>query len=141
MTRWLVRTVTNEIHGPFEQEQLISSIQGGKWQLRDEACRENHYWFAFHEADELYQQLGITWPERLDSDESEEEITDEITDTEVVTKILRVDPQGGQSKPGAERHDPIVFSSREDQAWWSHPALVVFLLIFAAAALAFFLAP
>ena len=139
MTRWLVRTTQNEIHGPFEQEQLIDTIRAGHWELRDEACRENHFWFAFQEAEELRQQLGISWPDRSDSSTDKEEETDEITETEIETKILK-DPNVPGRQP--ERvQEPVVISGPVEPSWWTHPVLVVFLVMFAAAALAFFLVP
>ncbi len=141
MTRWLVRTVQNEIHGPFEQEQLIDTIRAGRWELRDEACRENHYWFSFQESEELHSQLGIRWPDRSETGSDQEEETDEITETETETKILK--DSVSQSPPLRETQlpEPLIIAEPMEQAWWSHPALVVFLVIFVAAALAFFLVP
>jgi hypothetical protein len=139
MTRWLVRTTRNEIHGPFEQEQLVESILSGRWEIRDEACRENHYWFAFHEATELQTQLGIGWPERSDPLRDPEEETDEITETETETKILKDTVTA--ARQAAVEPEPLVISAPPEHAWWSHPALVVFLVIFVAAAAAFFLVP
>ncbi|NDD91546.1 hypothetical protein EBZ37_05620 [bacterium] len=91
MTRWLVRTLTNQIHGPFEKDELIQSIQQGRWEQRDEACCENHYWFSFNEAEELRSQLGISWPDLPNSGIDREEETDEIT--EVETKTIRFEPE------------------------------------------------
>jgi hypothetical protein len=137
----MVRTIQNEIHGPFEQEQLIESIRAGRWELRDEACRENHYWFSFQESEELHSQLGIRWPDRSEAGSDHEEETDEITETETETKILK--DGGAVSQPARQSHapEPLIISEPVEQAWWSHPALVVFLVIFVAAALAFFLVP
>jgi hypothetical protein len=140
MSRWLVRTSQNEIHGPFEQGQLVESIQSGRWELRDEACRENHYWFAFHEAAELQSQLGIGWPGLSDPSSDPEEETDEITEIETETKILK-DTVAAAARAPVQNSEPLIITAPPEQAWWTHPALVVFLVIFVAAALAFFLVP
>ena len=140
MTRWLVRTTTNEIHGPFRQEQLVQAIQAGRWDLRDEACRENHYWFSFHEAQELQAQLGISWPGTGAAVTETEERTDEITDTQTVTLAEEVGPRAGRHA-GAEDGAPDRLSAESKPAspWWVQPEFLVVLLLAAAGTLAFFL--
>lgn len=117
MTRWMVRTSKNELVGPFEQEQLLADIRSGRWELRDEVCRENHYWFAFHESAELFAQLGISWPERMASSDSDDEETDEITETQTATALtsssLATHSYGADLEP---------------RPWWNHPLLWLGLL-------------
>jgi hypothetical protein len=141
MNRWLVRTVQNEIHGPFEQEQLVESIRAGRWEPRDEACRQNHYWFSFQESEELHSQLGIRWPDRSEGGSSPEEETDEITETETETKILKDSGSHSPLLRESPFSEPLVIAEPVEQALWSHPALVVFLVILVAAAVAFFFVP
>ncbi|MEN9723636.1 MAG: hypothetical protein RJB38_1622 [Pseudomonadota bacterium] len=84
MSRWLVRTTDFEILGPYEDAALIEAIRSGRFDLHDEACCENQYWFAFHESEELKKQLGISWPDL--SQRKSEEDTDEITETQSLTR-------------------------------------------------------
>ncbi|MBU6375870.1 MAG: hypothetical protein KGQ59_07740 [Bdellovibrionales bacterium] len=141
MTRWLVRTTTNQIHGPFSKEDLISSIQDGRWEQRDEACCENHYWFSFNEAEELRRQLGINWPEHIKASMDREEETDEIT--EVETKTIRIEPDSLLTN--VSRPISSVFIQQgvemepERDPWWSHPGFWVFFAILSAFLSAIFL--
>jgi len=134
MTRWLVRTLTNQIHGPFEKDELIQSIQQGRWEQRDEACCENHYWFSFNEAEELRSQLGISWPDLPNSGIDREEETDEIT--EVETKTIRFEPESvaplSARAPSAGSMGPQGEFESENDPWWSHPGFwVAFALLLA----------
>jgi hypothetical protein len=133
--RWLVRTWQNEIYGPVDQAQLIEEIRAGKWTLRDEACRENHYWFSFSEPDELSKQLGITWPSQFSSLIGQDEETDEITATE--TKILAADadtleilqqhgrlaaaPRPALEPSSAEFKTSEVDEDFAEKVFWKHP--------------------
>ena len=126
MNRWLVRTHHNEIHGPLSENALRESILQGRWDIRDEACRENHYWFSFREAHELQEQLGLQWPAAPASILPTEERTDEITETETQTQVLqpeRIENRETRPTPQTDRDE------RFYPRIWTHPWFWGFLAV------------
>lgn len=125
MTQWLVRTSKNEIQGPFSEADLLTLIREGKWSLRDEVCRQNHYWFSFNDSLELQKQLGISWPDEFSASQDEqEEETDEISETE--TRTMRVDPRHAQHLDRRDdwtRDELLLISEPEVKKWWSNPGV------------------
>lgn len=85
--KWMVRTIENEIKGPFTRDELIDQIKGGQLNHQDEVCRGNHYWIYLDERDEVLAQLGLDIP-RASSSASEEESTD--TETDTITQDISV---------------------------------------------------
>ena len=79
MEKWLVRTATNLITGPYNRDELTRLILDRKLSLQDEICRSHGYWIFIHERDEVFKQLGISIP-RIN--EHGEEVTE--TNTEVL---------------------------------------------------------
>lgn len=82
---WLVRTVLNELRGPYSRNELVQEIHDGKLGPQDEVCRSGSYWIYLDERDEVRKQLGIE-PPRGHLSLLEEEQTD--TKTEHLTQEI-----------------------------------------------------
>jgi|GEM_PF-3030346 len=65
MELWLIRTVQNEIAGPYTKARLLDLIREGALTFRDEVCRANDYWIGLNELDEVRAKLGTEVPELL----------------------------------------------------------------------------
>ena len=65
MELWLIRTVQNEIAGPYTKARLLDLIREGALTFRDEVCRANDYWIGLNELDEVRAKLGADVPELL----------------------------------------------------------------------------
>lgn len=84
---WLIRTIENEIRGPFTRDELVDQIKSGKLNHQDEVCQGNNYWIYLDERDEVLAQLGLDIP-RAASGSGEDESTD--TETETITQDISV---------------------------------------------------
>lgn len=58
-TLWLVRTHQKRIIGPIVTEELILKIKSGQFEIEDEICQENGYWFSLQEVAETKRFLGL----------------------------------------------------------------------------------
>jgi hypothetical protein len=65
MELWLVRTTENQIAGPFSKDRLMSLLQEGQLNFRDELCKANDEWFSLSETEEVRRRLGPSVPELL----------------------------------------------------------------------------
>ena len=65
MELWLIRTVHNDIAGPYTKARLLDLIREGALTFRDEVCRANDYWIGLNELDEVRAKLGTDVPELL----------------------------------------------------------------------------
>ena len=130
MNLWMIRAGNRnhfKLHGPLTRDQVISQIEKGKIELSDEICGEGGYWFHFHESDELFKHLAISWGQiRKDSadlgataviTQTREEDTDEITDPALaqirpqVSGVPSAEPwsDGSEGLPGFLARVPFWF--------------------------------
>ncbi len=64
--KWLVRTHSNQILGPFPKEDLQEMVRSRSLSLQDEVCESVGFWIPLHRRDELLENLGVTYPRDLD---------------------------------------------------------------------------
>ena len=134
---WLVRTASNQIRGPFSEEEIKQKISEGELEMEDEVCGGADYWISLYEGEELHQKLGVTLPSRA-------ALTGEETETETALdpqKTAEIDVAGTSrgSKTGTTKKirknadSASVFAAGASQPGAAHsappPVLALFLTL------------
>ena len=56
--RWMVRSASNFLSGPFSSEEIVKKMDQGELQLEDEVCPAGGYWFSMFEDREVMKFFG-----------------------------------------------------------------------------------